>query len=531
MQTPTQMCSTTTLAIHLFHASLGIDFPRHPSREDLLSLVHREMEWVAGLDAKEARDSYWLAESWSKTPFDIGIDRIAAARETFYRAESQCAEANIRLCDGLNRPAVPFDPLKRARALIKSVLGPFSWDHALRHCSFGPGATFSLSRRKASHPNKWASSDVTARCLPLCLAFQQFNNGWSGTAPKFRVVAGNRVTTVPKNAKTDRTIAIEPTWNMFFQRGIGGMIRHRLQKRCSILLPDAQADHREMAQFASVTQNCATIDLKSASDSVSLGLVELLLPEDWLNAILTTRSEQGEWDGETISYEKVSSMGNGFTFELETLLFWALTKSVVRDGTVSVYGDDIICPAERAGEVIRLLEYCGFTTNPRKTFVSGPFRESCGGHYYNGHEITPPYFRALLEDEMTIISAANTLSHRASQRYGWSRDIRFRGMHRWLSSKVPYRGPLGSSGAIHCAFDEATSCESRYSPRWSRSLQQWRYTELQPKSRASQLDTMSAVFASLYGKRVTEEAYVKHHIGWRVGKALAYGWEGPGSWI
>lgn len=526
MQIPS-LCSTTTLAIHLYHACLGLDFPRHPTREDIQSLVHREMEWGRTSDVNEVRDHYWLTESWSKIPLDIGIDRVAAARETFMRAEELCAQANERLCDGLNKPAVPYDAIKYAKDLIRQILGPFDWNSALRHCSFGPGATFSLPRRKADHSNKWNANDVTARCLPLCIALQRYHSGWS-PAPAFKVVPGNRVTTVPKNAKTDRTIAIEPTWNMFFQRGIGGMIRHRLNKRVGMLLPTAQSDHREMAMFGSVTGNTATIDLKAASDSVSLALVELLLPEDWLNAILITRSETGTWDGETLVYEKVSSMGNGYTFELETLLFYALTRAVARDGTVSVYGDDIICPAERAEDVIDLLGYCGFQTNAKKTHTTGLFRESCGGHYFNGYEITPPYFRELIADPMTRISAANTLSSRASQRWGWARDIRFRAMHRFLSAGINFFGPFGSSGALHVPLDEAMSTRN---VNWSKAFQQWNYRELQPRSEQHITDPIGGMWASLWGRKITEESYVKHHVGWRVGKSLACGWEGPGPWI
>lgn len=528
MKIPPSVLKATTTAIHLFHACLGEDYPLHPTQELQKALTHREMDWSRVSDSIEARNQYWLAESWSKIPLEIGIDRKAAARETFLRAEEQCCEANQRLVDGLNRPSVPYDAIVTAQRLIKAVLGDFSWDTALKFCSFGPGATFALPRRRANHSNKWQSSDVTARCLPLCLAFQRYNPGWLMHAPKWEIVAGNRVTTVPKNAKTERTIAIEPTWNMFFQRGIGGLLRHRLQKRCNMLLPQAQADHREMAQWGSVTGNIATIDLKAASDTVSLALVELLLPKDWLDAILITRSESGTWDGDTIHYEKVSSMGNGYTFELETLLFWALTKAVAKEGTVSVYGDDIICPAERAEAVIEVLTWCGFTTNTKKTHLTGPFRESCGGHYYNGYDITPPYFRELLTDPMTRIAAANTLSARASQRYGYSRDIRFRALHTWLSRGIPFKGPLDSSGAIHSDLDEAIIAGTA---RWSRGLQQWRFKEFAPRNIVEDTSSYGGVFASIYGKRVTEEAYKKNHVGWRVGNTIACGWEGPGPWI
>ena len=86
-------------------------------------------------------------------------------------------------------------------------------------------------------------------------------------------------------------------------------------------------------------------------------------------------------------------MGNGFTFPLETLIFWALTASACEGDvdSVSVYGDDIICPRERADDVIDTLTMCGFKINLEKSFVEGPFRESCGCDYYKGIDIRPFY--------------------------------------------------------------------------------------------------------------------------------------------
>jgi hypothetical protein len=39
----------------------------------------------------------------------------------------------------------------------------------------------------------------------------------------------SKVRVVPKNAKTDRTICIEPDLNIFVQLGIGAVIRERLK--------------------------------------------------------------------------------------------------------------------------------------------------------------------------------------------------------------------------------------------------------------------------------------------------------------
>jgi hypothetical protein len=54
-----------------------------------------------------------------------------------------------------------------------------------------------------------------------------------------------------------------------------------------------------------------------------------------------------------------------------------------------VYGDDIVVRKSIAREVITLLAKVGFKTNARKTFVEGPFRESCGSNWYKGEDVTP----------------------------------------------------------------------------------------------------------------------------------------------
>jgi hypothetical protein len=87
--------------------------------------------------------------------------------------------------------------------------------------------------------------------------------------------------------------------------------------------------------------------------------------------------------------EKFSSMGNGFTFELETLIFATLARTVVSmnggdPSRVSCYGDDLIVPSSDYKDVMAALRMFGFQPNMKKTFAEGPFRESCGGDYWAG---------------------------------------------------------------------------------------------------------------------------------------------------
>jgi hypothetical protein len=86
-------------------------------------------------------------------------------------------------------------------------------------------------------------------------------------------------------------------------------------------------------------------------------------------------------------------MGNGFCFPLETLIFASLCETAYQESSLpsdySVYGDDIIVRKSVANRVVELLKLCGFTVNRDKTFLSGPFRESCGADWFKGEDVRP----------------------------------------------------------------------------------------------------------------------------------------------
>lgn len=92
-------------------------------------------------------------------------------------------------------------------------------------------------------------------------------------------------------------------------------------------------------------------------------------------------------------YHKFSSMGNGCTFALETLIFASLLHAVGSKIGL-VYGDDITIETELAPALFRLLKFLGFVPNEEKSYTSGPFRESCGKDFFEGHDVTPFYLRS-----------------------------------------------------------------------------------------------------------------------------------------
>lgn len=259
-----------------------------------------------------------------------------------------------------------------------------------------------MPRSRSAPAHKYSKKlEITYGAEALAQAALQLNPAW-GTKnfrgePGYNIVPGNRLLCVPKNYKVHRVIAAEPSGNMYFQKGIGSALRRRL-KAIGVDLR-SQSQNQDWAFFGSITGSVATVDLSMASDTVSKGIVEWAIPPDWVEAMSLCRSPRGVLpDGSEVLYRKWSSMGNAYTFELETVLFyglvWACTKLTGHDTHfIAAYGDDLVCPSGATDLLFRVLRRCGFVPNEKKTFASGPFRESCGKHYYHGADVTPFYIR------------------------------------------------------------------------------------------------------------------------------------------
>lgn len=193
-------------------------------------------------------------------------------------------------------------------------------------------------------------------------------------------VEGSRFTTVRKDNSKDRPINIEGFCNLVTQRSIGLGLKKVIHTFFGVDLSVAQDVHAEVISLA----HKATIDLKNASDSVSWALVKFLFPKWFIRLLEQTASPAvlGP-DGDYHWTKKISAMGNGFTFELMTLILLAITRC--SDPASLVYGDDIIVDNDVAHDVISDITSVGFIVNEAKSFVSSPFRESCGANYHDDH--------------------------------------------------------------------------------------------------------------------------------------------------
>ena len=97
-----------------------------------------------------------------------------------------------------------------------------------------------------------------------------------------------------------------------------------------------------------------------------------------------------------------SSMGNGYTFALETLIFSAAVYAVGGELGVDshVYGDDIILPTILSSKLMKLINACGFIPNEEKSFFESTYtRESCGTDFLKGCNIRPVFLKITLKDQ------------------------------------------------------------------------------------------------------------------------------------
>lgn len=354
-------------------------------------------------------------------------DKDDVALASWWQAERDCYRTNERFA------ALTFDQtvagerilgiLSEVRKEVADILGR---PPELFEGGFGPGSTFTDPSVMSTVLDKVSSCpSYTGAAWPWLIP-------WTGTAwatsvahtgKELEPVRGNRFATVPKDSRKNRSIGIEPSINVFFQLGVGKHIRQRLKKRAGIDLDQGQALNQEMARKASISGAHATLDLASASDTMSTELVRALVPPSWWDILSSLRSPYTLVRGNWVKLEKFSSMGNGFTFELETLLFYALSKVACKHAGVpvvtyidlAVYGDDIIVPTAAASNVIAILSYCGFTLNKEKSFVEGGFRESCGADAFNGVDVRPFNLKELPTEPQHWIGVANgiyRLAHR-----------------------------------------------------------------------------------------------------------------------
>jgi hypothetical protein len=231
-----------------------------------------------------------------------------------------------------------------------------------------------------------------------------------------------RLVCVPKDIRGPRLICCEPREHQFIQQGLmlklyNHVERHWLTK--GFVNFTNQAINQNLARQSSIDEDLATIDLKDASDRVRHDLVEYLFPGNWVDAFNACRTEHVQLpDGSTYGpMRKFAPMGSAVCFPVEALTFWALLKATL-DCDVYVYGDDIIIPKSHVNEAFDILQAFSLAVNYDKSCYMTPFRESCGGDYYNGIDVGYVKFRQPVQDTIQSEVSLVEFTNQVSEHYG-----------------------------------------------------------------------------------------------------------------
>jgi hypothetical protein len=357
---------------------------------------------------------YQCIKLFSKAEFFPKVfDPKKAAELSFIRSEKRCQETNLRFeryQDLFIENPVMASIYYSAARKIDNILGvcPPLLDIAL---TCGPGQNVGLSKYTSVYDklnsaltytvNLQSSLETILGSMPSVSAYHAGIRSVP-TPPLYRIkvpvrrVTGSTLGFVPKNAKTHRAICTEPLLNGLLQLGIGRHMRKRLRGAgCNL---NNQERNQQLAKRGSQLGYLATVDLASASDTIAYQVVHKLLPPAWFDLLDMSRSPCFTYQGKGFSFEKFSSMGNGYTFELESLIFLALTRATceylsVSTSEVSVYGDDIIVPVKAYQLLEQVLCFSGFEINQEKSFAHGPFRESCGKDWFLGSLVRPLFIK------------------------------------------------------------------------------------------------------------------------------------------
>jgi hypothetical protein len=281
-----------------------------------------------------------------------------------------------------------------------------------------------------------------------------------------------RVILVPKTLKTPRVISAEPAALQWIQQGIARPLVALLEGDPlvrGLIGFTRQEPNRELARKGSLDGSLATLDLKEASDRVSLGQVTGIFRRwPWfLRAIVASRSNLAKLPdtGEIVQLRKFAPMGSALCFPVEAMVFLAavllgIERNLVRrgeihtlsrrhmyrlHGAVRVYGDDIIVPVEHVEAIREVFDQLNWKINSEKSFFKGDFRESCGGDYFRGEDVTPVKLHHLPPSSRQQVSEILGFVEFRNNLYLRGRWETCKVLDQWIERLIPF--PLVSANS------------------------------------------------------------------------------------
>jgi hypothetical protein len=323
-----------------------------------------------------------------------------------------------------------------------------------------------------------------------------------------------RLRFVPKSLKVARSICMEPATMMFFQQAVARQLSEAIEESpfSKFIKLRNQERNQRLSLYGSYTGSIDTIDLSSASDSLSYELVKAIFPFAWRIPLQVTRSSTVLLpDGKLHPIRKFAPMGSALCFPVQCIVFAAVciyatflykrgyplgqpafmsfwdvastwksistrllpySKRSNMTQPLAVYGDDICCDENITPYVKSILGRLGFSVNEDKSFVgSQAFRESCGKYYLNGHDVTPLHYRVKgVRSKLTpnhVASQVHLINESRSRDFERLRGFLIHAMREWrMPAKlgrfsVPFVLPDSTEFGIHSSDPSNSHLEER----------------------------------------------------------------------
>lgn len=280
---------------------------------------------------------------------------------------------------------------------------------------FGPGAVNSSAKL-------WSDNFTVAKLMPTNVvgshdaaseAYKGYFKSFASrhTRRTLRRVADGRtakVLYVPKDSRGPRVISKEPPFVLKGQMAYFDWLADMLVRVSAgrINFRD-QSLNRRLAAESSISKTNVTADMDDGSNRVYFSLVRYIFRNapgiSWFFRNLRSEyfslpNPTGGSD-HTGKQQSLAGMGSGLTFPtMAFLICHSICSHVSRTlklpykvvaRSVYVYGDDTIYPREWHTLAVAALTRSGLKINENKTFVNSNFRESCGGDYFAGKDVTP----------------------------------------------------------------------------------------------------------------------------------------------
>lgn len=302
------------------------------------------------------------------------------------------------------------DPITReilfsARGYVDQILGDFSDLEICERATFGKKSSVGVPMRKACEGERY-EGPITGSDEHIEW-FDKYFGIWNRPAleyakaraklrkkPPYRSVSILEAVLVDKTWKSLRMIMPNTTLGTLYSGGLGRVIEERLRSY-GYDIKHLQQVHGALAKIGSITGSLVTADQSMASDNITVKLIDDIFPRRWAHALKFGRIAEISLYGTKMMTPTFSTMGIGFTFPLQSLVFLSLLLAI-RDhclldeqSVISVFGDDLIYDERMHPVVMDVFPKLGLVINADKTFATGNFRESCGYDYYRGIDVRP----------------------------------------------------------------------------------------------------------------------------------------------